>query len=251
EDDEVPEVPDRFKLFLEKAVREAKTHTSWITPNIEYERSLASFADAILGDQAFTEAFQRLQKQVSFYGFLNSLSQVVLKTMAPGVPDYYQGTELWDFSLVDPDNRRPVDYDRRAALLRKLMTAHSRGAIDLDTLLRRWFDGRIKMFVTWRSLDVRNRHAELFRRGGYRRVTSDSANVVAFMRGDDVLVAVPRLVTRLSKPRTLPVGAVWGEGSLAVSGKWKNAFTGEVIEGEAQPLAGVFARFPVAILEKE
>jgi (1->4)-alpha-D-glucan 1-alpha-D-glucosylmutase len=235
---------DRLRQFLEKAAREAKTHTTWITPNVEYESSLLAFGDALLASEEFMASFQRLQRRVAFYGFINALSQLVLKVTSPGVPDFYQGTELWDLSLVDPDNRRPVDYDKRRSLLKKVHKA------DPATLLRRWPDGRVKMYVMLKALDVRKRHAETFRRGNYRPIRSAGANVCAFARGEEIIVAVPRLVSNLVEPRTPPLGNVWGDAALDISGKWRNAFTGEVVEGQRLLMRDVFATFPVAILER-
>jgi (1->4)-alpha-D-glucan 1-alpha-D-glucosylmutase len=251
DDAELDTVPERFRQFLEKAAREAKTQTSWITPNGDYEQKLLAFADAVIASEEFRSAFTRMQKRVAFYGFLNGLSQVVLKVTSPGVPDFYQGTELWDLSLVDPDNRRLVDYDARRAVLAKLKAADGRGTLDRATLLRRWFDGRVKMFVTWKTLDVRNRNDHVFRRGGYRPLREGGANVCAFTRGDDeVLVAVPRLVSRLVEPRNMPLGEVWSDQSLEIGGRWRNAFTGETVEGDRLALRNVFATFPVAVLER-
>jgi (1->4)-alpha-D-glucan 1-alpha-D-glucosylmutase len=249
DDDELDEVPQRLKQYLEKAAREAKTHTSWITPDAEYEQALMQFADAILASEDFRNAMRRMQRRVSYYGFLNGLSQLVLKLASPGVPDFYQGTELWDFSLVDPDNRRPVDYERRQSLLRKVKAAEAKGTLDLKTMLRRWFDGRAKLFTTWRALEVRARHAETFRRGAYRAVASSSPHVVSLLRGDDVLIAAPRFPTRLTEPGKPPLGDVWADETLDVGGRWRNAFTGEVVEGERLRVAEVFATFPVAMLE--
>jgi len=127
DDAELPSVRDRLKQYLEKAAREAKTHTSWIAPNPEYEEGLLSFADALLSDPKFCADLTRFQKPVAFYGFLNALAQVVLKATAPGAPDFYQGSELWDFSLVDPDNRRTVDFALRRKLLSKLPTLSLQG----------------------------------------------------------------------------------------------------------------------------
>jgi (1->4)-alpha-D-glucan 1-alpha-D-glucosylmutase len=250
EDDDLDAVPERFRLYLEKAVREAKTHTSWITPNLEYENALFAFADAILKSEEFCASFLRLQRRVAFYGFLNALSQLVLKITAPGLPDFYQGTELWDFSLVDPDNRRPVDYEKRQSMLKKLQAADARGSLDRGTMLRRWFDGRVKMFVTLKALEARRRNAETFRRGDYRPLRAAGPNVCAFRRGENVIVAVPRLVAKLVEPRNAPLGAVWGDAALEAGGAWRNAFTGETVEGESLKLADVFATFPVAVLER-
>jgi (1->4)-alpha-D-glucan 1-alpha-D-glucosylmutase len=228
---------DRFKRFLEKAAREAKTHTSWISPNLEYESSLLGFADALFKNEEFCASFERLERRVAFYGFLNALSQLVLKITSPGVPDFYQGTELWDFSLVDPDNRRPVDYEKRKSLLEKVRSA------DPKTLLRRWTDGRIKMFVTLKALEARKQFAH----HDYRPLDAGS-NVCAFQRGDDMIVAVPRLITRLADAGTLPLGDVWGDTTLNIGGSWRNTFTGETVEGDALALRDVFATFPAAIL---
>ncbi len=242
EAEELETVPARLRQYLEKALREAKTHSSWIAPNPDYEHAVLSFADALLGDDDFRAELLRFHKRVAFHGFLNSLAQVVLKATAPGVPDFYQGTELWDFSLVDPDNRRPVDYEKRQALLKKIKTAN------VASLLRRWFDGRVKMFVTWKALECRGRHAELFRDGSYTPLQAGE-HAVAFLRGDAIAVVVPRLMARRVKPGVLPLGeAVWGDAALELSGSWRNVFTDEVIEDGS--LAKVFATFPVAILER-
>jgi (1->4)-alpha-D-glucan 1-alpha-D-glucosylmutase len=249
DEQEVPGLSGRLKLYLEKASREAKTHTSWIAPDHDYEQQLARFADGILGEEPFRASMQRVQKRVAFHGFLNSLAQVVLKVTSPGIPDFYQGNELWDFSLVDPDNRRPVDYELRRGMLKKMKSAFKRSSIDTSTLLRRWTDGRAKLYVTWRSLDVRNQQAEVFRRGAYRALDA-GPNGVAFQRGDSVLVVVPRLTTRLVSPPHLPLGEVWGSTAIAAGGRWRNAFTGEVLEGDSLALSKVFATFPVAILER-
>jgi (1->4)-alpha-D-glucan 1-alpha-D-glucosylmutase len=250
EDEELPAVRDRLRQYLEKAAREAKTHTSWITPNAAYEEALLAFGDAVLNQQDFCEDFIRFQKRVAFFGAINAMSQVVLKAMAPGVPDFYQGTELWDLSLVDPDNRRPVDYERRLAMLRRMKEAHGKSTLDFATLLRRWSDGRAKMFITWKVLELRAREAELFRSGAYQPLDA-GPNVCAFLRGGSVLVAVPRLLTSLVKPGTFPLGDVWGSAVLPGGGRWRNVFTGDALEGDSLPLARVFERFPVAVLERQ
>ena len=232
------DVPERLREYLEKASREAKTHTSWLAPNGDYESALKDFATSILEHPPFVTAFRRFHRAIAFHGFLNSLAQVVLKVMSPGLPDFYQGTELWDFSLVDPDNRRPVDYEKRAAMLRKLPPP--------VTLLRQWKDGRIKLFVTARSLAARARH-EL---GGYRAIASTTPNAVAFARGDDTIVIAPRLTTRLVRAPQLPLGEVWADHSIAADGRWRNVYTEEIVEGSPLRLSQVFATFPVAILER-
>jgi len=236
----------RFRQYLEKAAREAKTYTSWISPNAGYERALLDYAGALLRHEEFVKDFTRFQRRVAFFGFLNGLSQLVLKATAPGVPDFYQGTELWDFSLVDPDNRRPVDYEHRASLLRRM-----NGNVDMATLLRRWPDGRVKLYATWKILELRKRMAELFRDGDYAPLEA-GPNVFAFTRslnGASVAVAVPRLTTKLTKADAVPVGEVWPEDlSLPLSGEWRNIFTGAELAGDALPLRQLFASFPVAVL---
>jgi (1->4)-alpha-D-glucan 1-alpha-D-glucosylmutase len=229
---------ERLTAFLEKAAREAKTHSSWLSPNVEYEAALKEFATRILEHAPFIAAFERFHRRVAFHGFLNALAQVVLKVFSPGVPDFYQGTELWDFSLVDPDNRRPVDYALRADSLRRLANP--------ATLLRNWKDGRIKLFVTTRALAVRARHAE----GAYRAIDTGTPNAVAFTRGDDLLVIVPRLTTRLVKPPHLPIGEVWRDHTLDLSGRWRNVFTEAVVEGTPPALRNLLASFPVGVFER-
>ena len=236
DEDEMPTVPERLRQYLEKAAREAKTHTSWIAPNADYEQALLSFACTILKNAEFCQDFTRVQRRFAFHGFLNALAQVVLKATSPGVPDFYRGTELWDFSLVDPDNRRPVDYERRASMLRRM----KRTPINLETLLRRWQDGRVKLYVTWKLLEIRER----LRDASYEAIDA-GRNVCAFLR-DDVLVAVPRFTSEIAT--SLPVGEKWGERAIAIGGRWKNIFTDEEIQGEALKLSEIFARFPVAAL---
>ncbi|HEX9163601.1 MAG TPA: malto-oligosyltrehalose synthase [Thermoanaerobaculia bacterium] len=255
DEEELDTVEERLRQFLEKAAREAKTHTSWITPNPEYEKALLDFGSAVLANLDFRGSMMRTQRRVAFHGFLNGLAQAVLKILSPGVPDFYQGTEIWDLSLVDPDNRRPVDYERRRSMLKKLKSSFERGSLDLATMQRRFFDGRIKLFVTWRALDLRKRRPELFRRGEYRALRAESQNVCAFLRGGDVLVAVPRLTTRMSKPGVVPTGDVWGEATLPVEsrGAFRDIFTGATLELDGAPvrLAQIFSSFPVAVLERQ
>ncbi|HKR64905.1 MAG TPA: malto-oligosyltrehalose synthase, partial [Thermoanaerobaculia bacterium] len=229
---------ERLTSFLEKAAREAKTHSSWLAPNEEYENALKEFGTAILAHGPFLERFRRFHKRIAVHGMLNALAQVVVKTCSPGVPDFYQGTELWDFSLVDPDNRRPVDYEERASSLRALPPP--------ATLLRNWRDGRVKLFVTSRSLAARARFAD----APYVAIETTTPSAFAFQRGENALIVVPRLTTRVTKAPSLPLGDAWQEHAVNVNGSWRNVFTGEVVEGESLPLREVFATFPVAIFER-
>src|SRR5262249_39191959 len=195
----------RIQEYLVKALHEAKVHTSWINPNAAYDDAVAQFAARILDpdNAAFLDDFRPFQQRVSHYGLFNSLSQTLLRLTAPGVPDTYQGTELWDFSLVDPDSRRPVDYECRPRLLAGLKERVASGR-DLAGFARELVeqkeDGRVKLYLTWRALECRAANAGLFSAGEYipLEVQGERAEqVFAFARrqGDRVaVVAVPRLL---------------------------------------------------------
>jgi (1->4)-alpha-D-glucan 1-alpha-D-glucosylmutase len=260
-----------------KALHEAKVHTSWINPNAEYDEAIREFVGRILDEganRAFLDDFRAFQRRVAAYGLYNSLSQTLLKFASPGVPDTYQGTELWDFSLVDPDNRRPVDYERRRRMLRDLRTAIESARGDLRDLGRdlvgTMADGRIKLYVTHRSLAYRRDHPGLFTAGDYLPLAAEgprAAHLFAFARraGEAAaVVAVPRLVTRLTPdPARPPLGAeAWPDTRLALNGldaslRWRNIFTDEVLSPEHRDglaslaAADLFAHFPVALLLAE
>jgi (1->4)-alpha-D-glucan 1-alpha-D-glucosylmutase len=268
---------DRIINYMHKATKEAKTHTSWINPHEEYDNALRDFIQGILpdaGDDPFRADLQPLQRRVAWFGYFNSLSQVLLKLASPGVPDCYQGTELWDLSLVDPDNRRPVDYPRRQRLLSELKAridiAGSNRIALVQELLAHIPDGRIKLYLIYCTLNYRRNHRRLFIDGDYQALqvhgTHDD-HVCAFTRNweqESVLVAAPRLLVRLTgKKEIAPVGeAVWKDTWLAVSGakigdRYRNLFTGEmhvVDERDHRPsfaAADIFRNFPVAILAQE
>ena len=267
----------RIQDFMLKALHEAKVHSSWINPNAEYDEAVVTFVGRILDEdanRAFLDDFRAFQRRVAAYGLYNSLSQTLLKLASPGAPDTYQGTELWDFSLVDPDNRRPVDYDRRARMLRELRSAIDSAGGDLRELAREWIaskeDGRIKLYVTHRTLASRRDHPGLFTAGDYIPLAAEgpkSAHLFAFARraGDAAaVVAVPRLVARLTPdPARPPLGAeVWSDTRLPLAGldpslRWRNLFTGDVLTPEVrdgQPslaAADVFAHLPIALLLAE
>jgi len=262
EEDEIDGVSERLKQYAEKASREAKVHTSWLEPNREYEEALHRWIDAILSPQhkAFRTDFVRFQKKISWFGFFNALSQVVLKAASPGIPDFYQGMELWNFSMVDPDNRRPVDFKVREAVLRKL--ENQEAGVGLTTrLLSRWKDGRIKLFVTWKMLELRRKRQTLFRRGGYVPLVAEgkrAASICALARTEEtrsVIVIVPRMLSEVVSVKEFPLGEVWGDARVAVpegsARILRNIFTEERVEvrnGSVQ-LREVFANFPVAVLE--
>jgi (1->4)-alpha-D-glucan 1-alpha-D-glucosylmutase len=260
--EDVPEFKERLKAYMIKAAREAKAITGWIKINQEYEDTLLGFIDSILEDSTdnlFLRDFLKFQAKIAFYGALNSLSQVLLKITSPGVPDFYQGTELWDFSLVDPDNRRPVDFNQR----QKLLDAMIREKPAIDELLTSWQDGRIKLYVTYAALNFRKKYDELIQKGDYIPLKVEGKSrecVCAFARryGNQwALITVPRFFTKLGKTGELPLGnKTWQDDRIILPRispqKWDNVFTRETIEisgaGKVMGLADVFRTFPVALL---
>ncbi|UCB42774.1 MAG: malto-oligosyltrehalose synthase [Dehalococcoidales bacterium] len=267
-ENEVPGFKQRLKAYMIKAVREAKVLTNWLSPDLEYESTLIRFLDSILDNtkkgDGFLDDFMIFEKQIAYYGALNSLAQVLLKLTSPGIPDLYQGTELWDFSLVDPDNRRPVNFKTRAMLLDELTQCEGKGQeIPIQQLLDSWQDGRVKLYVTYKGLNVRRTYSETFQEGKYipLQITGyKQKHVCAFARcrGEEyALVIIPRLFTKLVRAGMIPVGQeVWGEDLLllpnSVPDQWLNVFTGEKLKVSntqwSLRISDVLARFPVALL---
>jgi (1->4)-alpha-D-glucan 1-alpha-D-glucosylmutase len=261
-------VKNRLKAYVIKAAREAKVYTRWIAHDPDHEDALLAFVDAILepDNNGFLHDFYQFQARVAYFGFLNSLSQVVLKVASPGIPDFYQGTEIWDFSLVDPDNRRPVDYKTRSAMLKELKQKETRPLATLvPRLLSRWQDGAIKLFITYKALNFRKSQPELFLEGDYQPLQSRGkikGHIVAFARrrGNQwVLAVVPRLLSQLTPAGAPPLGpAVWGEAVLLLPPGapevWENIFTRDTLRvssgkgSQALPLAEIFRSLPVALL---
>jgi (1->4)-alpha-D-glucan 1-alpha-D-glucosylmutase len=273
-DEEYAEFVRRIQAYMEKATHEAKVHTSWINPNADYDQALRQFIGRILDpavSSEFLEDIRAFQRRISRYGFFNSLSQCLLKITAPGAPDTYQGTELWDFSLVDPDNRRPVDYEKRRRLLAELLERScqpkGRGELVVE-LANSMADGRIKLYVTALALRCRRAHPGLFSVGSYSAVEpvggGQAEHLFSLIRRHldrAALVAAPRLVAKLMPdPTGLPHGRkIWGETMLPLPEEladrmWYSLFTGEKLTAvphqgrPALPAALVFARFPVALL---
>ena len=262
--EEVPGFKERLKSYMIKAVRETKAITSWIKINQEYEDCILNFVDTILQDSAdnkFLNDFLQFQGNIAYYGALNSISQLLLKITSPGVPDFYQGMELWDFSLVDPDNRRPVDFKKRKKLLDSLIQKETDGEpLPIDEMLASWKDGRIKLYVTCKALNARRDNAQLFQHGDYLplQVTRDKQEYVcAFARRYEekwALVAVPKFFTQLSEVDVPPIGKqVWKDDRILLyegaPQNWLNIFTGEAVSvGKDIALAELFHKFPVAML---
>jgi (1->4)-alpha-D-glucan 1-alpha-D-glucosylmutase len=241
-------------------------HTSWARINEPYEKAVESFVRTILAERPgneFLEDFRHACIPLTWLGFLNSLSMTTVKYTSPGVPDCYQGNETWDFSLVDPDNRRPVDYARRSSMLGELeRLGESAPEAALSEIFHRLHDGRAKLYITWRLLQLRRRREALFREGGYTalRVTGETArHAVAFARrrGKEASVTiVPRLMFGLGvEPGTLPVGALWGDARLELpfleeGDVLRDVMTGRELRvgGGGLALAQVLTLAPVAVL---
>ena len=205
--EEMPEFKARLQAYIIKAAREAKVHTRWIAPNHEHENALTAFTEAILDESdhnEFLKDFQKSQARLAYCGALNSLSQVLLKIASPGVPDFYQGTELWDFSLVDPDNRRPVDFPQRAQLLHdvKLKAKKDPGAL-IQELLPNWQNGAVKLYITYQALNFRQGSPGPVFTGGlhpHHDLGPQSQQVVAFARRQEnswAVVVAARLFTKI------------------------------------------------------
>ncbi|MDM7912885.1 MAG: malto-oligosyltrehalose synthase [Methanotrichaceae archaeon] len=253
------EDPEEYRYFLErakgylvKALREAKTHSDWMDPNPAYEEAfLAFFQDIMEPSTDFFEDFTAFQKNVALFGLQNSLSQTLLKIASPGVPDFYQGTELWDYSFVDPDNRRPVDFERRKSYLEEIMRREEKGLLRLiEALLEKKEDGRIKLFLIHRALLARGENADLFRLGHYLPLKAEGTHkekIMAFARVHDGSWALA-LAPRFSASRK----GSWGDTSLILPKvapmRWRDAIAGLDVVGRRLSLEAVFEHFPVALL---
>jgi (1->4)-alpha-D-glucan 1-alpha-D-glucosylmutase len=269
----------RLQQYMEKATREAKQRTSWVNPNAAYDQAVRAFVAAALEPgkkNRFLADFREFHEQVVDFGLYSALSQTVLKLTSSGVPDIYQGQELWDFSLVDPDNRRPVDYAKRRWLLGEIQAA------DADPQSRRDLaqhlaatprDSRLKLLATWRLLNLRRSEPDLFQRGEYLPLEiggEPNPHLVAFARrlarpgreAKVMLVVVPRFFAQLLKDHAPDAGPslfpfpdrVWGGASVQlppeIPGSLTNLFTGEKHSAAAGTItaAELFREFPVAVL---
>lgn len=278
----------RVQAYMQKAVREAKRESSWLDPNEAYEAALHRFIDGVFdpAHAALREDMASFLGQLIPFGCWNSLALVTLKLTSPGVPDIYQGCESWNFSLVDPDNRRPVDFARLAGMLDSVEALYAKGfpvPADWSDLLGGLEDGRLKQLVTWRLLQLRQQHSEVFELSDYRPLAASgprARHVVAFERGEgdsSVLVVAGRLLRSFSGDRSLPDAAQWSSTRIAAglaagarpraagpgepAGGWVNWLTGEPLasnggasgdEADADADAGlsvgdILGRLPVAV----
>lgn len=233
---------DRAWPYMQKAIREAKQQTSWINPDEAFEANVEKFVNGVIGDHELMADVGKFVASIEHAGYINSLSRTLVKLTAPGVPDIYQGTELWDFSLVDPDNRRPVDFAHRAQLLAQL------ASLTPEQVLADMLAGTPKLWLTWKTLQLRKQTPRVFE-GDYQPLVAegpDASCVLAFSRSGSVITVVPRLVARGAqheRDARIPV----------VEGTWRDVLTGHRFTGVAQglPVGAIWGRFPVALLERE
>ncbi|MCF8108996.1 MAG: malto-oligosyltrehalose synthase [Desulfohalobiaceae bacterium] len=257
----------RIKDTMRKAVREGKAHSQWVQPNETYEQALLDCIDRLLpedGQGPFLEAFRPLQRMVAAYGLFNSLSQTLLKMTLPGVPDFYQGSELWDLSLVDPDNRRLVDYPQRMAMLDSVRRQARENLPQLlDELLETSQDGRIKLYLIWKGLHLRRELTSVFHRGCWLPLQTHgrySRHVLAFAgtAGKQWVIAVaPRFMRSLIEPEQVPCGpAIWQDTHIELPegapAAWRERLSERRLKGEGSlPVGAVLKRFPVGLLVGE
>jgi (1->4)-alpha-D-glucan 1-alpha-D-glucosylmutase len=248
-----PVYVQRIQDYMIKALKEAKVNTSWIQPNEDWETAVRNFVAQILkgGSNRFLKDFEPFAAQVAQRGMINSLSQLIMKSTVPGVPDFYQGCELWDFSLVDPDNRRAVDYELRKNLL---------GAIENENpadLFKQWPDGRIKLFLTRKLLEYRLSHAKLFAEGDFIPLKTSGTFAeccVAYLRrfeNELMLVIAPRLTQQIGFP---PAGSAWRDTAIEVPqdhgiSQMRELFTGGELNanGATISVADALRNLPVAV----
>ena len=232
---------ERTWAYMLKACREAKIRTSWHEPNTGYEENIRGFVDGVYQTPEFIASLEAFIQPLVLPGRINSLSQTLIKMMVSGVPDFYQGTELWDLSLVDPDNRRPVDFALRSEFVRRCKT------LSAADVAREWDSGLPKIWLTARVLALRReRAADFSDRSKYQPLVAQGAhlgNVLAFRRGENLIAVVPRF--------TMSVNGNWGDTRLPLPrGNWRNCFTEDIVQDAVRP-AELFDAFPVALLIRE
>jgi len=262
---------DRVFGYVEKSMREAQTYSNWRRPNEANEKAVKDFVTRILArsrSNHFLSDFLDFQREIAFFGAVSGLSQVVLKVISPGIPDFYQGSELWNLALVDPDNRRPVDFQVRAELLEGMTRPGASASEEAAVLLNQWQDGAIKLFLTSRLLNFRRSHRELFEAGSYDGLDASGKGrdfLCSVLRRHErrcILGAVPRLVTHLVHHGQFPIGHdVWGDTVIMLPegapARWRNILTEESVTARVAganrvlDAPAVFKTLPVAVLASE
>ncbi len=259
---------DRMQTYAIKATREAMVHTRWTQPNLRHERALQDFVASIVRSRShsgFLRDFTGFQERIAYYGMINGLGQALLKIASPGIPDFYQGSELWDLRLVDPDNRQPVDFIKRNAMLNNLPQTGEITPALLGDLTHNWRDARIKLYLIWKALQFRGQNAVLFSEGEFLSIDTRGKrleHVAAFARRykkDWALIVVPRWLAR----GRYPMGSAgsdqfWEDTEIKLSktapSSWKSMLTGENFETRNSgarrglPLGDLLINFPVALL---
>ncbi len=237
---------ERVQAYMLKAVREAKQQTTWVANNKEFEDALSKFIEYTMNYSPFMKELQQFVEKIRDAGWVNSLAQTLMKYTAPGMPDLYQGGEIWDLSLVDPDNRRPVDYALRRRLLREL--DEMAGDTVATQVMQRAEEGLPKMWTIHRALQLRRERPECFgAEAAYTLLEVDGAkqdHVIAYLRGNAVATVVPRLIVKLA--------GAWKDTTVRLpEGRWKNWMTGAVVDGGSVPARTLLKDFPVALLARE
>jgi (1->4)-alpha-D-glucan 1-alpha-D-glucosylmutase len=268
-EEEIPLFRERLAAYMVKATREAMVHTRWTRPNTAHERAVVGFLEAILEaapGNSFLKDFLKFQSKVARYGVLNGLAQVLVKMTSPGVPDFYQGCDLWDLRLVDPDNRGPVSFTQRAALLDEIQKGVERDPLGFGLeLMHNWRDGRIKLYLIWRVLNLRRKHPRVFLDGQFLPIHAAGPrenNVIAYARRRGnvwIATVVPRWLARSKAPLTFArFEQFWRRSQIVfpihAPKSWLNVLTGERLETSTRgrkaslALRDIFRNFPVAVL---
>lgn len=265
-ENDYPVFVERIKNYIIKSVREAKVHTMWLEPDKKYEDAFITFVEEILKpseQNQFLKEFLPFQKRVAHYGMFNSLSQTLIKITSPGVPDFYQGTELWDLNLVDPDNRRSVNFEKRKSFLQSIRDKSQTDALNLITeLFSTREDGGIKLFLIYRALNARKENLGVFQKGSYVPLEVSGKfkdHVVAFARNHEkswAITIAPRFLTALIEEGEYPLGQhVWDNTCIVIpegAPLWRDAITAQLIKpGKTLPIGEILEQFPVALLISE
>lgn len=257
------EFTERIKRYLVKSLREAKIHSSWLEPDKEYEKASTSFVEDILNPSVknqFLKDFLSFQRKVVHYGILNSLSQTIIKITSPGTPDFYQGTEIWDLNLVDPDNRRPVNFEKRKRMLQDIKSKVEKGTSSLiEELLSNPEGGKVKLFLILMTLKTRGENPQLFQKGSYIPLEGQGKfkeHIISFARvyrEKWIVTVAPRFLTDLIDKGEFPLGQVWEDTEIPLPENspsfWENTITGEKIKSKkALPVKETLQKFPVALI---